>query len=332
MPYTGYTDLASRDEVYDAGARVRRAASTPTSPPSPRSPDSQIHRFLILHKELEADDGELTRTRKVRRGFIGEKYKSLLEALYSVSDNGSRRARRCATRTAAPARYSADLKIRDAKTFRTRSGETGRMILSVEGVSLAFGGVRALQEVSFDVTEHEIRAIIGPNGAGKSSMLNVLNGVYHPQKGKIRFKEKVFADMDSHQAAELGIARTFQNIALFKGMTRARQHHDRPQPEDALQLPAAGAVGRRGAARGARAPARRGGDHRLPRDPAHPQDPGGAPRLRPAEARRARPRARRRADAPSARRADGGHEPRGEAATCAASSSTSTSTTAPPSC
>ncbi|HEX6295674.1 MAG TPA: ABC transporter ATP-binding protein [Burkholderiales bacterium] len=93
------------------------------------------------------------------------------------------------------------------------------MILSVEGVSLAFGGVRALQEVSFDVKEHEIRAIIGPNGAGKSSMLNVLNGVYHPQKGKISFKENVFEDMDSHRAAELGIARTFQNIALFRGMS-----------------------------------------------------------------------------------------------------------------
>jgi len=93
------------------------------------------------------------------------------------------------------------------------------MILTVEDVSLAFGGVRALQDVSFDVKEHEIRAIIGPNGAGKSSMLNVLNGVYHPQKGRIRFKEKVFADMDSHEAAALGIARTFQNIALFKGMS-----------------------------------------------------------------------------------------------------------------
>jgi len=93
------------------------------------------------------------------------------------------------------------------------------MILTVENVSLAFGGVRALQDVSFDVKEHEIRAIIGPNGAGKSSMLNVLNGVYHPQKGTIRFKDKIFEDMDSHEAAALGIARTFQNIALFKGMT-----------------------------------------------------------------------------------------------------------------
>ena len=93
------------------------------------------------------------------------------------------------------------------------------VILSVESVSLAFGGVKALQDVSFDVREHEVRAIIGPNGAGKSSMLNVLNGVYHPQKGKIRFQEKTFEDMDPHRAAELGIARTFQNIALFKGMT-----------------------------------------------------------------------------------------------------------------
>ncbi|HET7198963.1 MAG TPA: ABC transporter ATP-binding protein, partial [Burkholderiales bacterium] len=94
-----------------------------------------------------------------------------------------------------------------------------KVILSVEHVSLAFGGVKALQDVSFDVAEHEIRAIIGPNGAGKSSMLNVLNGVYHPQQGTIRFRDKVFADMDPREAAELGIARTFQNIALFKGMT-----------------------------------------------------------------------------------------------------------------
>jgi branched-chain amino acid transport system ATP-binding protein len=93
------------------------------------------------------------------------------------------------------------------------------MILAVESVSLSFGGVRALQEVSFDVKEHEIRAIIGPNGAGKSSMLNVLNGVYHPQKGKIVFRGQEFHGMDPHRAASLGIARTFQNIALFKGMS-----------------------------------------------------------------------------------------------------------------
>ena len=95
----------------------------------------------------------------------------------------------------------------------------GDVLLSVEGVSLAFGGVKALNGVSFDVREHEVRAIIGPNGAGKSSMLNVVNGVYHPQAGTIRFRGHEFRDMDPHEAASLGIARTFQNIALFKGMT-----------------------------------------------------------------------------------------------------------------
>ena len=95
----------------------------------------------------------------------------------------------------------------------------GAPLLVVEGISLSFGGVKALQEVSFDVREHEIRAIIGPNGAGKSSMLNVINGVYHPQRGTIAFKGRTWRDMDSHEAAALGIARTFQNIALFKGMS-----------------------------------------------------------------------------------------------------------------
>jgi len=92
-------------------------------------------------------------------------------------------------------------------------------VLAVEGVALSFGGVKALQDVSFDVREHEIRAIIGPNGAGKSSMLNVINGVYHPQQGKITYKGQTRPDMDSHEAAKMGIARTFQNIALFKGMS-----------------------------------------------------------------------------------------------------------------
>ncbi len=95
----------------------------------------------------------------------------------------------------------------------------GAPILTVEGISLSFGGVKALQNVSFDVREHEIRAIIGPNGAGKSSMLNVINGVYHPQQGTIRYQGAEFHDMDSHQVARSGIARTFQNLALFKGMS-----------------------------------------------------------------------------------------------------------------
>jgi branched-chain amino acid transport system ATP-binding protein len=95
----------------------------------------------------------------------------------------------------------------------------GEVVLSVEDVALDFGGVKALAGVSFDVREHEIRAIIGPNGAGKSSMLNVINGVYHPRTGTIRLRGREFHDVDPHAAAELGIARTFQSLALFKGMS-----------------------------------------------------------------------------------------------------------------
>ena len=95
----------------------------------------------------------------------------------------------------------------------------GEPILVVDDISLSFGGVRALQNVSFDVCEHEIRAIIGPTGAGKSSMLNVINGVYHPQIGTVTFKGETRHHVDPHYAASQGIARTFQNIALFRGMT-----------------------------------------------------------------------------------------------------------------
>jgi branched-chain amino acid transport system ATP-binding protein len=100
-----------------------------------------------------------------------------------------------------------------------RADNAGNVLLNVEDVSLAFGGVKALQQVSFDVYEHEIRAIIGPNGAGKSSMLNVINGVYTPQHGRITFLGKVRENMDTHEAAADGIARTFQSLALFKGMS-----------------------------------------------------------------------------------------------------------------
>ncbi|MBK8009156.1 MAG: ABC transporter ATP-binding protein [Rhizobiales bacterium] len=97
--------------------------------------------------------------------------------------------------------------------------KAGQTLLSVEGVSLSFGGVRAITDVSFDILKGEIRAIIGPNGAGKTSMLNVINGFYHPQEGEITFKGIKRKKMRPHDAATGGIARTFQNVALFKGMT-----------------------------------------------------------------------------------------------------------------
>ena len=97
--------------------------------------------------------------------------------------------------------------------------KTGDVVLDVKNISLSFGGVKALSDISFNVREHEVRAIIGPNGAGKSSMLNCINGVYTPQQGSIAFRGKTFSHMDSHQVAVMGIARTFQNLALFKGMS-----------------------------------------------------------------------------------------------------------------
>ena len=95
----------------------------------------------------------------------------------------------------------------------------GEVLLSVEDVSLSFGGVKAVSDVSFDIRKGEIRAIIGPNGAGKTSMLNIINGFYQPQHGRITFKGETRSKMRPNEAARGGMARTFQNVALFKGMT-----------------------------------------------------------------------------------------------------------------
>ena len=92
-------------------------------------------------------------------------------------------------------------------------------LLSVDHISLSFGGVKALTDISFSIREKEVFAIIGPNGAGKTSMLNVINGFYHPQEGEITYKGVHRKQMRSHDAAVQGIARTFQNVALFKGMS-----------------------------------------------------------------------------------------------------------------
>ena len=95
----------------------------------------------------------------------------------------------------------------------------GDVILALDNISLSFGALKVLDDISFDVRQGEIRSIIGPNGAGKSSMLNVINGFYHPQQGSITFRGEKRKEMDVHKAAASGIARTFQNIALFKGMS-----------------------------------------------------------------------------------------------------------------
>jgi branched-chain amino acid transport system ATP-binding protein len=101
----------------------------------------------------------------------------------------------------------------------TADASAREVMLSVENVSLRFGGVKAITDVSFDVRKGEIRAIIGPNGAGKTSMLNCINGFYHPQEGTITFKGVKRPKVKPYEAASGGIARTFQNVALFKGMS-----------------------------------------------------------------------------------------------------------------
>ncbi|MEM7428103.1 MAG: ABC transporter ATP-binding protein [Pseudomonadota bacterium] len=102
---------------------------------------------------------------------------------------------------------------------QTRNFPIGDPVLEVKNISLSFGGVQAITDTSFNVLEHEIRAIIGPNGAGKSSMLNCINGIYKPQVGSIAFKGEVLQKINPNFIARKGISRTFQNLALFKRMS-----------------------------------------------------------------------------------------------------------------
>ena len=105
-------------------------------------------------------------------------------------------------------------------SYVTADGRTiGATVMEMKNITLRFGGVTAIKDISFDIREGEVRAIIGPNGAGKSSMLNVINGFYHPQEGEVWFHGERRHAMKPHEIAKQGIARTFQNIALFKGMS-----------------------------------------------------------------------------------------------------------------
>ena len=242
--FASYQELAAHPQVYEMiEKRVDELNKSLAS--EPMVAGSQIRRFLILHKELDADDGELTRTQKVRRSFIADRYAPLITALYDGSS-------RCLIKTEVTfedgrkGEITGDVRIVDhedlsgcgngaqggggmkadveAHTEPAAGGQAaarriGDVLLAVENVSLAFGGVKAITDVSFDIRKGEIRAIIGPNGAGKTSMLNVINGFYHPQQGTITFKGKRRHDMRPYLAASQGISRTFQNVALFRGMS-----------------------------------------------------------------------------------------------------------------
>ncbi len=106
------------------------------------------------------------------------------------------------------------------ESYVTADGRTiGGVVMDMRDITLKFGGVTAIKDISFDIREGEIRAIIGPKGAGKSSMLNVISGFYTPQVGEIWYRGNKRPPMKPYQVARQGIARTFQNIALFEGMT-----------------------------------------------------------------------------------------------------------------
>ncbi|MEL6619747.1 MAG: ABC transporter ATP-binding protein [Pseudomonadota bacterium] len=104
--------------------------------------------------------------------------------------------------------------------YTTADGrKIGGVVMEMQNITLRFGGVTAIKDISFDIREGEIRAIIGPNGAGKSSMLNVISGFYIPQEGRVLYKGAPRPPMKPYEVARQGIARTFQNIALFEGMS-----------------------------------------------------------------------------------------------------------------
>lgn len=107
-----------------------------------------------------------------------------------------------------------------AEGYVTADGrQIGPVVMEMKNITLRFGGVKAITDISFDIREGEIRSIIGPNGAGKSSMLNVISGFYVPQEGEVWFRGQKRPQMKPYQVARMGIARTFQNIALFDGMS-----------------------------------------------------------------------------------------------------------------
>ena len=107
----------------------------------------------------------------------------------------------------------------EASAEPTRAAPDGPPLLEVDGISVRFGAIQALSRVSVDVRRGEILAIIGPNGAGKTTLLNVISGFYHPYEGRILFEGRDRTRLAAPDVAALGFARTFQNVALFKGMT-----------------------------------------------------------------------------------------------------------------
>jgi branched-chain amino acid transport system ATP-binding protein len=106
-----------------------------------------------------------------------------------------------------------------SQTVATGAGSAKKVKIRIEDLSLSFGGVKALTDINLDIREREILAIIGPNGAGKTCLLNCINGFYKPQKGEIYFEDKRITRIRPDRAARMGLARTFQNIELYSGLS-----------------------------------------------------------------------------------------------------------------
>jgi hypothetical protein len=171
--------------------------------------------------------------------------------------------------------------------------------LQVQDVHIGFGGLRALQGVSVDVYEGDIVAIIGPNGAGKTTLLNAISGVYHPSQGRILLDGQDRTFLPPSRVAALGIARTFQNVALFRGMSVldnimvGRHCHMRRGTVGGIFLGP-------GAAGGNPPPRQGRAHHRFPGDQSHPQSRSGNAAVRPPETRRTGAGAGRRTEDPPA--------------------------------
>ncbi len=175
-----YTDCVIADEVWDHfGNRGKHSNVT--------------HGLGTVRYGVSASSRETIRARALQAQFRANVFETREEALVALGELRKRREV-----TGAPSTEA---------------------LLQVQDVSVRFGGIQALRGVSFDVQTGEIFSIIGPNGAGKTSMLNVISGFYRPDKGRIVFQGKDRTALKAYEVAELGVARTFQNVALFKGMS-----------------------------------------------------------------------------------------------------------------
>ena len=233
--YSGYTDLAQNPATYDLiHEEIRRTNET-------LAPSQRVKRFAILHKELDPDDAEITRTRKLRRGFINERYAPIIAALYDPKAAERRRQGhrdlrgRPDLRDGAPGADHGRRGGLDAGDARERADPGRRAAGARAGAAprgsrrspCASGRVQALSEVSVDIHRGEIVAIIGPNGAGKTTLLNVISGFYHPQEGRDPLRGQ---GPDPSQALRRRRPRHRPHLPErrpVQGHERARQHHDR---------------------------------------------------------------------------------------------------------